>query len=398
MSTTAKPADLHLPLIPSDEETAIRESIRKLCEGFGPRYARDCYEANEPPKALWAALGEAGFTGINVPQEWGGGDLGMVGLQTVIEEVAAATGIGSLMMVVSSAIAGTVLAKHGTPEQNERWLRGIATGTTRLAFAITEPDAGTNSHELRTELRRDGDRYLLRGQKYYISGVEDAHGILVIARQRRADGSMGKHTLCIIDVDAAGLTRDEIPMPYLGPERQWTLYFDDIEVTADRLIGGEEAGMGVVFDGLNPERIAAAAVCNGLARRAMDKATAYAAERQVWGTPIGAHQGVAHPLAKAKIELELARLMTQKAAALVDAGVAGAMVGETSNMAKYAAAEAVGHCVDAAIQTHGGNGLTIEYGVSDLWWMSRTLRIAPVSEQMVLNHVAQHTLGLPKSY
>ena len=389
---------LTLPLIPSDEETAIRASVRKLCEGFGPHYARECHAAGEPPTKLWEALSEAGFVGINIPQEWGGGGLGMTGLQWVGEEIAASTGMTTLMLVVSPAIAGSVLALHGTDAQNERWLRGIAAGTTKLAFAITEPDAGTNSHNLRTELRRDGDRYLLRGQKTYISGVEDADAVLVIARLRRPDGELGKPTICIVDVDAPGFTRDVIALPYLGPDRQWTLYFDDVEIEPDRIVGGEEGGLAVVFDGLNPERIIAAAGANGLARRALEKASAYANERVVWNTPIGAHQAVAHPLARGKIELELARLMTQKAAALVDAGASPALAGEASNMAKFAAGEAANHCVDAAIQAHGGNGVALEYGISDMWWMARLLRIAPVSEQMILNHVAQHSLGLPRSY
>lgn len=395
--TTAIGEGTALSLVPTDEETAIREAVRQLCASFGERYARACYEAGEPPTELWAALGEAGFAGINVPEEWGGGGLGMSGLQIVGEEVAAA-GLGSLMLVVSSAIAGTILTLHGTDDQKERWLRGVAAGTTRLAFAITEPDAGSNSHNLRTELRADGDGYVLSGQKTFISGLEDAHGVLVVGRFRNAQGELGKPTLAVVDMDAAGVSRDKIPMPFMGPEHQWSLFFDDVRVEADRLIGGEEAGLAVVFDGLNPERIAAAALCNGHARLALEKASSYASERVVWRTPIGAHQAIAHPLAKAKIELELARLMTQKAAALVDARAAAQLAGEASNMAKFAAAEAAVHCVDAAIQAHGGNGLTIEYGVSDLWWTVRALRTVPVSEQMILNHIAQHSLGLPKSY
>lgn len=390
----AQPA---LAVIPTDDEMAIRESVRRLCASFGERYARECHEAGKPPTELWAALGEAGFAGINVPEEWGGGGLGMYGLQIVGEEVAA-SGLGSLMLVVSSAIAGTVLSLHGTDDQKDRWLRGVASGTTRIAFAITEPDAGTNSHNLRTELRAQGDGYVLNGQKTFISGVEDAHAVLVVSRFRGSDGELGKPTLSIVDVDAPGLTRDKIPMQYMGPEHQWTLFFDDVHVGADRLVGGEGAGLPVVFDGLNPERIAAAALCNGHARLALDKASSYANERVIWNTPIGAHQAVAHPLARAKIELELARLMTQKAAVLVDTGAAAPVAGEASNMAKFAAAEAAQQCVDAAIQTHGGNGLTIEYGVSDLWWTVRALRTVPVSEQMILNHIAQHSLGLPKSY
>jgi len=386
-----------LPLMPTEEETAIREAVRALCAPFGSRYARGCAEANRPPTELWNALAAGGFAGVNVPTEWDGGGLGMYGLQIVAEEVAA-SGCGSIMLVVSSAIAGTVLARHGTKDQKERWLRGIANGSTRLAFAITEPDAGTNSHNLRTEIRRDGGRYRLRGQKVFISGVEDAHAVLVIARFRTPNGGLAKPTLCIVDTNAPGFSRDLIPMPFLGPDRQWTLHFDDVALDADRLIGGEEAGLAAVFDGLNPERIGCAAMCNGYAHRALTQAAAYANQRVVWKTPIGAHQGVSHPLAKAKIELELARLMTQKAAMLVDAGAPAPAAGEASNMAKYAAALAGQHAVDAAIQTHGGNGITIEYGISDLWWAVRGLHVAPVSAEMILNHVAQHSLGLPRSY
>ncbi len=384
-------------LVPSDEEQEIRGAIRQLLEPLGPHYARDCWEREEPPSAAWDAISAAGFAGINIPGEWGGGGMGMQGLAVVIEETAR-TGAALLMLVVSSGIAGTVLARHGTDEQKERWLRGIAAGTTRIAFSITEPDAGSNSHQIRTELRRDGDRYLLKGQKYYISCVEHAHAILCIARLRREGGELGLPTICIVDADAAGLTKDPIPMPYLGADRQWTLFFDDVEITPDRLIGGEESGLAAVFDGLNPERIAGAAALTGGGLRALDKAVAYANERQVWKTPIGAHQAIGHPLAKAKIELELARLMNQKAAALWDADASPQLTGEAANMAKYAAAEAAVHAVDAAVQTHGGNGIALESGVSDLWWGARLGRIAPVSEQMILNHVAQHSLGLPKSY
>jgi hypothetical protein len=388
-------ATASLPLVPDADELAIREAVRGICAPFGQSYSRACHARGEPAGELWDALAEKGYVGANIPVEWGGGGLGMSGLQIIAEEVAASGG-APLMLVVSSAIAGSILARHGSDEQNDRWLRGIAAGTTRLAFGITEPDAGSNSHNLRSELQRSGDRYLLRGQKTFISGVEHAQAVLVVARLRRPDGELGKPCLCIVDIDAPGFTRDAIPMPYLGPDQQWTLFFDDVEVEADRLIGGEEGGLAPVFDGLNPERIIIAALANGSARLALDKAASYASERAVWSTPIGAHQAVSHPLAKAKIELELARLMTQKAAALFDAGAPS--TGEVSNMAKYAAAEAAIHCVDASIQAHGGNGYTLEYGVSDLWWSTRLMRTAPVSAEMILNYVAQHSLGLPRSY
>jgi alkylation response protein AidB-like acyl-CoA dehydrogenase len=389
-------ADAALPLVPGDEELHIRESVRGICASFGPRYARECFEQGKPPSELWKALAEKGFVGANLPVEWGGGGMGMSGLQIVGEETSAA-GVTLLMLVVSPAIAGSILELRGSEEQKERWLRGIAAGTTKVAFAITEPDAGTNSHNLRTELRRTANgAYVLSGQKVFISGVEDADALLVVARFRDDDGQLGKPCMCIVDVDAPGFTRERIPMPFIGPDSQWTLFFDGVEVEAERLIGGEQGGLAAVFDGLNPERIMIAAQCNGVGRLALEKASAYAIERSVWSKPIGTHQAIAHPLAKAKIQLELARLMTQKAAALFDARVPGA--GESANMAKYAAADAATQCVDSSIQAHGGNGFTLEYGVSDLWWGARVMRTAPVSEQMILNYVAQHSLGLPKSY
>jgi alkylation response protein AidB-like acyl-CoA dehydrogenase len=384
-----------LKLVPTDEDRMLRETVTAICGDFGPSYARTKHAAGEPPTELWDALASKGFLGVNIPAEWGGGGLGMAALAAVGEEIAAA-GSSLLLIVVSPAIAGSILARHGSDDQKDRWLRGIAAGSTKLAFAITEPDAGTNSHNLKTSLERRGDRFVLRGQKTYISGVEHADAVLVVARSKLPDGSLGLPSLAIVDVDAPGFEREAIPMPYLGADKQWTLFFDGVELEEDRLIGGEGGGLGPVFDGLNPERIMGAAIACGAGRRALAKASAYVNERQVWGVPIGTHQGIAHPLAEAKIELELARLMMQKAAALYDAGAPGA--GEASNMAKYAAAEAAIACVDRAIQAHGGNGFALEYGLSDMWWGVRLTRTAPVSREMILNYVAEHSLGLPKSY
>ncbi|RQO50380.1 acyl-CoA dehydrogenase [Rhodococcus sp. KBW08] len=385
-----------MSLTPSDEEIQIRDAVRRITESFGPEYMRKCQAAEQAPTELWATLADAGFIGINLPSQYGGGDMGLTGLQIVAEETAAA-GALMVMLVMSSGIAGPILAKHGTPEQKELWLTAMAAGTKKMSFAITEPDAGSNSHDLRSELTPDGEGgYFLRGQKTFISGVDDADAVLVVARPRTSDGTLGRPCLCIIDVHSAGFTKTHIPMPAFSPDRQWTLYFDDVRVPADCLIGGTEGGLAAVFDGLNPERVLIAAFANGIGRRALTKATTYATERQVWNAPIGSHQAVAHPLARAKIELELARLMTQKAARLVDAGHTDS--GEASNMAKFAAAEAAIHCVDATIQTHGGNGFALEYGISDMYWPARLFRTAPVSAEMILNYIAQHSLGLPRSY
>jgi alkylation response protein AidB-like acyl-CoA dehydrogenase len=413
MTNLLTDAPVSLPVIASDEERQIRESVRRICESFGgPDYHRRIVEAGEPPRELWDALAEKGYLGINLPERYGGGGLGMYGLQAVGEEIAAA-GCSLLLIVVSPAIVGSILVRHGTEAQRERWLPEIAAGTTRVAFAITEPDAGTNSHNLSTAARRSNKApqqrrgsaslrsasqgsYVLRGTKTFISGVEDAQAILVIARKREEDGSLGLPLLMLVDTDSPGLEKQFIPVAVKASDKQWTLFFDDVEVPADRVVGeSETAGLKAAFDGLNPERIMGATIASGTGRRALELAAAYANERVVWSQPIGAHQGISHPLAQAKIELELARLMTQKAAALYDAG---APAGEPANMAKYAAAEAAIKCVDQAIQTHGGNGFALEYGLTEMYWGARLTRTAPVSREMILNYVAEHSLGLPRSY
>jgi alkylation response protein AidB-like acyl-CoA dehydrogenase len=318
----------------------------------------------------------------------------MVELSIVLEELGAA-GCPLLMMVVSPAICGTVIGRFGTTGQKDRWLPGLADGSKTMAFAITEPDAGSNSHEITTVARRDGDEWVLSGQKVWISGVDQADALLVVGKL--ADGGKGtlRPALFIVPTDAPGLTAHRIPMEIVSPESQFQLFLDDVRLPADALVGHPDQGIAQLFAGLNPERVMAAAYALGVARLAMRKATEYARERRVWGTPIGAHQGLAHPLAACQIEIETARLMMLKAAWLIDAGQDA---GTAANSAKYAAAEAAVHTVDQAIQTHGGNGLSQEYGVAALLAMSRTSRIAPVSREMILSFVAQHDLQLPRSY
>jgi len=376
-----------IPLIPSDEERLLREAVAGIASSYGPAYIRSKHDAGLPPSELWDALAEKGYLGVNIPEEYGGGGRGMTELAAVGEELAAA-GCSLLLLVVSPAIAGSILARHGSDEQKDRWLRGIAAGTTKIAFAVTEPDAGTNTHRITTRATPDGSGgYRIRGQKVFISGVEDAEALMVVTRMEDGVG------VFIVDTDAEGLSRTEIPTAPKGADKQWQLFFEDVEAGEDRRVAN---GLGALFDGLNPERIMAAALAVGAGRLALAKASQYARERTVWSVPIGAHQGLSHPLAECKIELELAALMLRKAAALYDAGFKGA--GEASNMAKYAAAEAAIRCVDQAIQTHGGNGVAEEYGLSDMWWGVRTMRIAPVSREMILNYVAEHSLGLPRSY
>ncbi|HEV2369128.1 MAG TPA: acyl-CoA dehydrogenase, partial [Acidimicrobiales bacterium] len=254
----------------------------------------------------------------------------------------------------------------------------------------------SNSHRLSTTAERAGEGWRIRGTKYYISGVDEAEAMLVVTRTGTDERTgQARLSLFVVDTDTHGLSRQVIPVEIVAPEKQFTLFFDDVEVGPDRLVGTEGDGLRLVFSGLNPERITGASISNGLARYALGRAVEYAGSRSVWGVPIGAHQGLAHPLAKAKVEAELARLMTYKAAWLHDRQLDA---GEAANMAKYAAAEAALAALDQAIQVHGGNGLSSEFGLADFWGFTRLMRTAPISREMILNFVAQHSLGLPKSY
>jgi len=384
----------------SEERQELRREVARLASSYGREYFTKAARAGEKSTELWLAIGKAGYLGINIPEEYGGGGGGIGDIAAVCEELAA-QGCPLLMMVVSPAICGTVISRFGTDEQKQRWLPGLCDGTATMAFAITEPDAGTNSHNITTTARRDGSGWILKGQKIFISGVDEAANVLVVARTEDARTGKLKPCLFVVPTDAAGFSFTPIPMEIVSPERQFQVFIDGVRLPADSLVGDQEADAGAglqqLFAGLNPERIMAASFSTGLARYALDKAVAYVKEREVWGQPVGAHQGLAHPLAQSKIEIELARLMTQKAAALVDAGD-DAAAGEAANMAKYAAAEAACDAADRAVQAHGGNGITQEYGVAGLLVAARAGRIAPVSREMILNFVGMHSLGLPKSY
>jgi alkylation response protein AidB-like acyl-CoA dehydrogenase len=381
----------------SPEHAMLRESVAQLAAKYGHGYFVEKAKSGGKTDELWAEAGKAGFLGVAVPEAYGGGGGGISELAIVGEELAAA-GCSLLLIVVSPAICATIVARFGTEAQKQRWLPGFADGSVKMAFAITEPDAGSNAHRLTTGARRDGDGWLLSGRKYYISGVDECEAVLVVARTEDTKTGQLKPALFIVPTDAPGLEAQPIDMQVTSPEKQFTLFLDDVRLPADALIGeSTDAGLPALFAGLNPERITVASQANGTARYALGKAAAYASDRQVWKTPIGAHQGIAHPLAQAKIQVELARLMTQKAAWLYDHGQ-DALAGEAANMAKYAAAEAAIDAVDAAIQTHGGNGMATEYGLATLWGAVRASRIAPVSREMILNFVGQHSLGLPKSY
>jgi alkylation response protein AidB-like acyl-CoA dehydrogenase len=379
------------------ERAQLREAVGSLGRRYGHSYFIGKAKRGEHTDELWAEVGKLGYLGVSVPTEYGGGGGGITDLAIVCEELAAA-GCPLLLLLTSPAIAGTILAKHGTNDQKARLLPRIADGSDKVAFAITEPEAGSNFHRLATTARREGDEWVLNGRKCFISGIDHAQYVLVVARTEDSATGRLSPALFVIATETPGLTWSQIEMEIVSPENQFLVYLDDVRVPADTLVGGDPAAaLPALFAGLNPERITAAAMGIGSARFALERASSYVSTRSVWGRPIGTHQGVAHPLAHAQIQVELARLMTMKAATLYDAG-RDIEAGVASNMAKYASSEAAALAVDTAIQVHGGNGMTTEYGVATMLGGVRAGRIAPVSREMILNFVAQHVLGQEKSY
>ncbi|MDI9931780.1 acyl-CoA dehydrogenase family protein [Rhodococcus sp. IEGM 1354] len=396
-----------MSFIESEEQKGLRNAVSSL----GKRYNYIDYvlpkaRKGEPLTELWNEAGKLGFLGVNLPEEYGGGGAGIYELALVQEELAA-HGAGLLLVVVSPAICGTIIGKYGTADQKQEWLTALADGSKIMVFGITEPDAGSNSHQITTTARRDRDGasgatgdeagWILKGNKIYISGVDQADAVLIVARTEDSKTGKLKPALFIVPTDAPGLQKTQMEMDIVEPDHQFVLFLDDVRLPAEALVGEADAALMQLFAGLNPERILGAAMAIGMGRYAIDAAVKYAKERTVWKTPIGAHQGLAHPLAQCKIELELAKLMMQKAAVLYDSGDDFGAA-EAANMAKYAAAEASIKALDQAIQTHGGAGLSSEYGLAAMLGAARIARVAPVSREMILNFVSQHSLGLPRSY
>ncbi|GAB2869729.1 acyl-CoA dehydrogenase family protein [Nocardioides pacificus] len=375
---------------------AIRESVAKICARYGQGYFLERSRAGEDVPELWSELGRAGLLGVHLPEEYGGGGGGMQDAVVVVEELAA-HGMPMLLWVISPAMIGSVLAAHASEELKSEWLPGIADGTKKVAFGLTEPDAGSNSHEVATTARTDGDGWVISGSKYYISAVDQSDAILVVARDAdRSTPEKKRLSIFLVPTNAPGVSFQQIPTSIVSPDKQFSLFLDNVRVGPDALVGETGQGLRQVFAALNPERILVGAITTGVGRYAVEKASEYARTRQVWSVPIGQHQGVAHPLAAAHIDVEVARLATRNAAVLYDEGDSG--VAEAANVAKFVGAEAALKALDQAIQVHGGNGLSHEYGLSELWFVTRLMRTAPVSREMVLNFVAQTSLGLPRSY
>lgn len=379
----------------SAEHKAIRESTAGIAAKYGPQYFLERGRAGEGIEELWKDLGAAGLLGLHLPEEYGGGGGGMAEAVIVVEELAA-QGMPLLIWVISPAICGNILSHHASEAMKQHWLPAIADGTKKMAFGLTEPDAGSNSHNVKTTARRTDTGWMISGSKYYISAIDQCDAVLIVAKDTdNSTPDRNALSLFVVPTDSPGLIFQQIDTSIVSPDKQFTVFLDEVQVSDDALIGVAGNGLRQVFDGLNPERILVGALCGGIGRYAVEKAAEYAKQRRVWSTPIGAHQGIAHPLAEAHIAVELSRMATARSAELFDAGESA---GEAANIAKFSASEAALKALDQAIQTHGGNGLSHEYGLSELWFVTRLMRTAPVSREMVLNFIAQTSLGLPRSY
>ena len=382
----------------SPERQMIYEYGQNLAKDFGRDYWVACAEQREFPTAMYKKVAEDGFVGIMVPEAYGGAGLGMFEM-VLFQEGLSNLGIPLLSLVVGATMSLGPIGDHGTEEQKQKYLPAGCAGDLRFCFAITEPDAGTNTMRATTMIKPASDgRYRLNGGKTFITDAKGSDYMLVVTRnihhsevERKTDG----FTICIVDTRASGVEMHPIDVSIPMPEMQYQIFFDDVDVGPENILGEVGKGFDILFESLNPERIILAAMCTGLGRYAMDRAVDYANDRVVFDGPIGAYQALQHPLAKAKTEIELASLMTRKAAWLFDQELA---CGAEANMSKYAGAEAAMHAIDASLQCFGGNGFTKEYGIFDLYPLARLMKTAPLNSEMVLNFIAEHVMGLPRSY
>lgn len=374
----------------------VREAVRGVVAVVDRReYVRRAHEGGSLDD-MWKALADLGLLGVGVPEQYGGSGGGIGGPVALMEALSEA-GIPPLLYLLT-AFSRTTILRHGTEEQKQRFVVPTTTGASRLCFAITEADAGTNSFRMRTFAEQDGDHYVLRGEKVFISAADEADHGLVVARTTRLADAADKRTgisLFVVPMDAAGVELQQMPIDLHSPERQFVLHLDDVTVPAANMIGSRDHGLAALFDALNPERLLVSAWAVGLGVHALERGVAHVRERAPFGRPIGAYQGVQHPLARARAHLDAARLMTYEACAEFDRG---GEAGAYANMAKLLASEAANAAADAVIQSFGGSAFDTDTDVITLWPMIRLVRIAPVNNEMTLNYIAERVLGLPKSY
>ncbi|QLD87843.1 acyl-CoA/acyl-ACP dehydrogenase [Natronomonas salina] len=383
----------------TDLHEMIRESVRGIASDFDKTYWREHIEEEEFPEEYWQALADDGWLGVTIPEEYGGEGLGMLEMSIIIEELSRGGGQGGIIFVLTPVFGGIGIQRHGTAEQKEAYLPKIADGEMKFCMALTEPAAGTNTLNIQTFADREGDEFVVNGQKTFISGVENADAMLLVSRTSEFDESnpTGGVTLFLVDdpVERDGISLSELDTAVPWFEKQYQIQFDDLRVSEEDILGTEDGGLYLLWDTLNTERLAGAASALGGGLRAIDLAVDYANDRNVFGQPIGAHQAIQHPIAESYAKLMAAREILYKGANKWDDDED---CGLEANVAKLLASRAGTEAADRAIQAHGGNGFTHEYEVYDIWQNLRLTQTAPVSNEMVLNYIGEHELGMPRSY
>lgn len=385
----------------SDEQKMIAASARQVGERFGGDYWRRQDEAKAFPREFWAAVCGAGLCGVALPEAVGGAGLGMLEMALVVENLSAAAGgstVGQLFMI-NPIFGGVSISRFGTPAMKKELLPKLISGEINCCMALTEPDAGSNTLEMRSFARADGGGWRLNGRKIWITGVPDAAKMLVVARTKKLEEG-GRRTdglsMFMIDVERKGLEHRAIDKVGTNTLASSSVFFDDVRIEPHELVGTLHGGWRELLDVLNTERIVTTAGLVGTGELAIRLAVEYANQRKVFGkTPVSAYQGLQFPLAQCHAEIEAARLLNYKAAANCDAGLD---YGSEANAAKLLAAQAVARTTERSMQTMGGMGYAKEFHVERLWRDCRLFRFAPVSEEMILNYIAVHDLGMPRSY
>ncbi|KIW05215.1 uncharacterized protein PV09_03758 [Verruconis gallopava] len=391
----------YLPELPglTESQQSVRTAIAKICADFPDAYWARCDREARWPYEFTKAISAAGWLGICMPAKYGGADLGLAEAVAMMQTVAESGGGGTAASSIHMNIFGLApVVKFGTEEQKERWLVPLIAGREKAAFAVTEPDTGLDTLRLKSFARREGDKYVLKGSKVWTSTAQIAEKVLILVRTKALEDcerpSQGL-SLFYTNLDRSQVDVQEIPKMGRAAIDTNTLCFDDWEVPADDLLGEEGSGFKIIMYGMNAERILLASEAVGLGYAALRRAANYAADRVVFGRPIGQNQAIQHPLAKSWVELESARLMINQAAMMYDEGH---VTGEYANAVKYLAGEVAYKACERAVMTHGGYGYAKEYHVERYLREVLIPRIAPISPEMCLNYIGERVLGLPKSY
>ena len=387
--------DFHI----SPEHDLIRDAIRKLCSDFPDEYWSACDREHRFPDAFYSVMAAGGWIGVAIPEAYGGSGRGIQEASIILEEVAASGAAMNGASAVHLSIFGMhPIVLHGDEAMKQKYLPRVARGDLHVAFGVTEPDAGTDTSSISTTARLEGDHYIVRGRKVWTTKALESERVLLLVRTTNKASNTtrtGGMTLLFAELQRPEVKISAIPKMGRNAVRSCEVVYDDLPVAIADRVGEEGKGFKYLIDGLNAERVLVASEALGIGRAALRRAVNYANERVVFGRPIGKNQGIAFPLAEARTRLDAAELMIRKAAWMIDVGLP---CGPEANMAKWLAAEAAFFAADRAVQTHGGFGYAEEYHVERYFREARLMRIAPISQEMIMNYVSEHVLGLPRSY